>query len=260
MEENKYNSKNTRIRLEPKLRSSVKREEDLFPDEDLEVRLLNREKFIKKNIVRLILCTSLFAVIYAANALPFSTTRKITQGVKWAMNYEIDFNEEIPNDNAVITTISNQIQEWTGIQRKGIQKKDTDTKYLPPVEGTVTSPFGDKIHPIFKTEIEARGIEISTKSSSDIQAIDQGKIVSIQKSVDGGKKITIQHNNSMKSIYEGCYESSLRIDEQIQRGDIIGKTKTIEKGHSSILYFELWKGDQAVDPLDYMDLKVDTAN
>lgn len=259
MENNKYTNKNGRIRLEPKLRSGTRHKEELFEDEDLEVRLFNEEKFLKKNALRLILCVLLFALIYAAKSLPFSATQKITKGVKWVMTYEMHLDKELP-DNDVITTISNHIQEWTGTGKDMMKEENNVTKYISPVEGTVTSPFEDEVHPILKTKIEARGIEITTKSSSDIQAIASGKIINIQESVDNGKRITIKHENSMKSVYEGCYESSLKINDQVQQGDILGKTKTVEEGESSVLYFELWKGDYPVNPSDYMELKVDTAN
>lgn len=259
MEDNKYTNKNGRIRLEPKLRSGTRHKEDLLKDEDLEVRLFNEEKFIKKNAIRLILCVLFFALIYAVKSLPFSTAQKITQGVKWAMTYEMNLEEGLP-DSDVITTISNHIEGWTGIGEDTEKEENNVTKYISPVEGTVTLPFKDEVHPIFKTKIEARGIEISTKSAGDIQAIATGKIVNIQESVENGKRITIKHENSMKSVYEGCYKSSLKINDQVQQGDILGKTKTVEEGESSVLYFELWKGDYPVNPSDYMELKVDTAN
>lgn len=266
MENHQYKKNNNgRIKLEPKLRTGTGYHDgdDVFQDEELEVSLFSMDKFIKKNAIRVIVCVAILTMVYSIKSLPFSVTQKVTQGVKWSITHETDLNGI--SNKGVVPTISNQIKEWVNIGEE-IEQGERETEvsntieYTPPVEGIVTSPFEDQIHPVFETKIEARGIEISTEPASDIYAIDKGKVVNIQEGMNGGKKITIEHENLMKSVYEGCYESPVKLNDEVKQGELLGKTETTIEGEMSLLYFELWKEDKAVNPLDYMDLEVDTAS
>lgn len=265
MENREYKKNNNgRIKLEPKLRTNTRYyEDDLFQDEELEVSLFSIEKFIKKNAIRVVACITIFTMVYATKSLPFSTAKKITQGVEWTISHETDL-KEISNNN-IVTTMENKIKKWANIGEKiGEENRVTEANntmlYRAPVEGVVTAPFGDSIHPVFETKIKARGIEISAKPASDIYAIANGKVLDIQEGMNGKKEIILEHENHMKSVYEGCYESSVKLNDRVKEGDLLGKTESVLEGETSFLYFELWKEDQTVNPLDYMELEVDTAS
>jgi murein DD-endopeptidase MepM/ murein hydrolase activator NlpD len=262
MEEDKYTKNNGRIRLEPKIRRTRQNKEQYFNDsEDSDIKSFDVEKFIKRNALRLIISIIIFALVFAINSLPFSVAQKVSQGVKWAVTYHMDWEEDVLERRNIVPAISDQIKKFVGTEEVAVGGEvDKDDKYISPVDGVVVSRFQDSVHPIFNTKIEARGIEIKGESARNIRAIDNGIVLQLQDSLYGGKRIVIQHDDLTKCVYEGCYDISLKLNQEINEGDNIGKTKNIDEGGESVFYFELWKEDKAVNPLDYMDLEVDTVN
>lgn len=262
MEEDKYTKNNGRIRLEPKIRRTRQNKEQSFNDsEDFDIKSFDVEKFVKKNAIRLIISIIIFALVFAINSLPFSVAQKVSQGVKWAVTYHMDWEEDILEKRNIVPAISDQIKKFIGTEEIAVGGEvDNDDKYISPVDGVVVSPFEDSVHPIFNTKIEARGIEINGESARNIRAIDKGVVLQLQDSLYGGKKIVIQHDDLTKGVYEGCHDISLELNQEVDDGFSLGKTKNVEEGGESVFYFELWKEDKAVNPLDYIDLKVDTVN
>lgn len=257
MEEERYPKNKGRYRLEPKIRSAGQQFRDQYftsDDGDFDIKSFDIEKFMKKNSLRLIISTIIFAIVFAINSLPFTFARNLSQGVKVALNYNMNWKESILENKNIVPAMGNQIRKFIGTDDGATIE---DSNFESPVKGKVILPFGDRVHPIFKTNIEGRGIEIDGNPDREIQAIDSGKVLQLQTSLYGGERIVIQHNNMFKGIYEGCFNSSINLNQKIQKGDSLGKTQNGGEGEQSIFYFELWKNDKAVNPLDYIDIESD---
>lgn len=262
MEKEKFTKSNGRIRLEPKIRRARKNKEQYFhDDEDFDIKSIDIEKLVKKNAIRLIISIIIFALVFSIHSLPFSVAKNISQGVKWAVTYHMDWKDDLLEKRNIVPAISDQIKKFTGTEEVGIGGKgDHKDQYISPVDGVVVSPFQDSVHPVFNTKVEARGIEMNGQSARNIRSIDQGVVLQLQDSLYGGKRIVIKHDDLTKGVYEGCYDSSIKLNQDVKKEDHLGKTKAVEEGGQSVFYFELWKEDKAVNPMDYMDLEVDTVN
>lgn len=261
MEEEKYTKSSGRIRLEPKIRRTRQKKDQHFNEnEDIDIKSFDVEKFIKKNAIRLIISIIIFTLVFAIKSLPFSVAQKMSQGIKWAVTYHMDWKEDILERRNIVPAISDQIKKFVGTEEVAVGDVDNNDKYKSPVDGVVVSPFEDSVHPVFNTKIEARGIEIGGQSARNISAIDKGEILQIENSLYGGEKIVIQHDDLTKCVYEGCFDTSLKLKQEVEKGESIGKTKDVGEGGESVFYFEMWKGDKAVNPLNYIDLEVDIEN
>jgi len=249
-----------RIRLEPKIREYGKRSPfNPRKDEiDEDIKTIDVEGIVKKNAIRLAITIIIFTTVFAIRSLPFSTAQKVSQGIKWAITYKMNWRNDFVDRRNIIPTISNQLDRFIGTKDL-VGDSNRNKTYISPVTGRISSPFEDSIHPIFNTRIEARGIEISGQSKREIKAIAHGKVLQVQESIYGGKRIILGHEDSMRSVYEGCFDSSLLANQEVEQGTILGRTKEVEDGEQSILYFELWKGDQAVNPLDYIIFEEESA-
>lgn len=258
MEGKKYPKNKGRYRLEPKIRRAKQQfhnEYFINNGEEFDIKSFDIEKFIKKNSLRLIISTIIFALVFAINSLPFAFSKNLSQGIKVALNYNMNWKETILENKNIVPAMGNQIKKFIGTEDGAIKEEN---KFLSPVEGKVIQTFGDKVHPIFHTKIEGRGIEIDGNPAREIQAIDNGKVIQIQNSLYGGERIVIQHNNMFKGVYEGCFDTSVKLNQKIEKGDSLGKTKNAGQWEQSIFYFELWQNDKAINPLDYIYIESGT--
>lgn len=101
------------------------------------------------------------------------------------------------------------------------------------------------------------GIDIPADEGADVFSVLDGTVESASSDALTGNTIVIAHENGLKSIYCGLksIESNLKTGTKVLRGQVIGKVgntaiNEVEEGHH--LHFALMKGDNYVNPEDYL--------
>ena len=96
-----------------------------------------------------------------------------------------------------------------------------------PCEGRISSPYGWRIHPIYKQRIHHNGIDISVPIGTPVKAIADGIVVKSGKSTGYGNSVVLEHNINGK-IYTSEYGHILRPKIEkwtiVKQGDIIAKS------------------------------------
>ncbi len=147
--------------------------------------------------------------------------------------------------------------------RQSSQKADRGTKHrvvsllkkgklLWPADGTVVAKFGRQKHPTFNTFINKKGIEIQTREGSEIRAVFGGNVVFADWLKGYGLVLILDHHNGFFSFY--AHASTLRVTQgdDVASGEIIGETGASGLTDKTILYFELRKGTQPLDPQKWL--------
>ncbi len=124
-----------------------------------------------------------------------------------------------------------------------------------PSSNRVTAPFGKRINPIYKTEINHTGIDIPAKSGESIVTSADGKVVYSGTREGYGKTIIIDHGNGLATMYAHCSELLVEKDEKVLSGTQIAKIGKTGLATGSHLHFEVRKDGEAVNPLDYVKNK-----
>lgn len=128
---------------------------------------------------------------------------------------------------------------------------EANQRSLPwPVErGLVTGKFGPQRHPVVKSVIiDNRGIDIATEKESAIRAVFDGEVSRVFRMPDGQLAIVINHG-SYFSVYQGITDIQVSIGQKVSRMQALGNSYTNPITAETKLHFEIWKKDQAVNPL-----------
>lgn len=126
--------------------------------------------------------------------------------------------------------------------------------FLIPVGGIIGSFFGERVHPLKKTIIFHKGIDIEALSGTPIRAAYDGEIVEVGSEATYGKYVKIQHVDGLSTLYAHCSKLLVTKGQKVKKGDIIaevGATGAVDGPH---LHFEVRKDNVAVNPLDYIEL------
>jgi septal ring factor EnvC (AmiA/AmiB activator) len=121
-----------------------------------------------------------------------------------------------------------------------------------PVEGQVISFFGRQKHPTFNTYVQRRGIEIRTRDGSPIQAVMPGTVVYADWLKGYGLVIILDHGNGFFSLYAHASKILVNVGDQVPAGHPIGETGDTGVIGENTLYFELRRGAEPVDPLQWL--------
>ena len=129
-------------------------------------------------------------------------------------------------------------------------KKGFSLEFLP-VEGKIVSQFGKTVDETTKKEVFNNGILIETKEGSDVKAVFDGVVESVETGT-GLVTIVIDHGNQFKSVYGFLSDIKVNTDDRVVKGTVIGKAGKPENSNSVKLYFEVDDGKQPVNPLNYL--------
>ena len=125
-------------------------------------------------------------------------------------------------------------------------------KLLWPADGPVVTSFGRQKHPRFNTYVNKKGIEIQTRDGSAIKAVFGGNVVFADWLKGYGLVVILDHHNGFFSFYAHASELNVTQGDDIASGAVLGHTGTSGLTDQSILYFELRKGIQPLDPQKWL--------
>ena len=144
------------------------------------------------------------------------------------------------------------IKGFLGEVKEAYEKNMTYPDFIIPLFGNITSPFGNRIHPIRNHEELHTGIDIDVNNGTDVKASESGEI--IKQSVDErfGNYIIIKHKGSFFTCYAHL-ESFLKNEgDFVQKGESIGVAGGTGEVTGPHLHFEIRKGEERVDPAKYL--------
>lgn len=164
-----------------------------------------------------------------------------------------------------ITTLMQRKKEQAAKQKKsgtGGGASHGSTDYLAgkgrgsmfdwPVKGKITSQYGQRIHPVFKTKIVHSGLDISAPANTPVKAAAAGEVL-----FDGwlrgyGQVVILDHGRNYTTVYAHLNSTSVKEGQVVKAGSVIGhvgKTGTATGYH---LHFEVRVGGATKNPLDYL--------
>jgi len=121
-----------------------------------------------------------------------------------------------------------------------------------PVTGTISEPFGTRIHPVYKTETLNPGIQIDTKPAAVVKSVFDGQVTRIFFLPGYGTCVTVRHG-SYTSMYANFSAVRVSNQERVTAGQILGKAGTDAEPRQSALFFALFSQDgEAVNPTEWL--------
>lgn len=121
-----------------------------------------------------------------------------------------------------------------------------------PVTGTITSPFGERVHPIFGTVRNHYGIDFNGSSGDPIVAAAGGVVLSSDWRTGYGNTVVVSHGGGFTTLYAHMSEMNVTAGEEVSGGDLIGWVGNTGWSTGSHLHFEIRVDGVAVDPSRYL--------
>ena len=121
-----------------------------------------------------------------------------------------------------------------------------------PIKGTITSPYGPKVHPEFKTKSFNSGIDINASSGTPVKAAGPGEVLYEGWLRGFGQVVIIDHGRSISTVYAHLGSTRVKERDSVQPGTVIGTVGNTGTAEGYNLHFEVRVGDAAKNPLDYL--------
>lgn len=104
------------------------------------------------------------------------------------------------------------------------------------------------------TYIQNSGVDYSGNETFDVVSVLDGTVISVKEDQMLGNIVEVKHSNELISVYQSLSEISVKKDQTIAKGEVIGKsgTNNIAAILDDHLHFELYYKGQVVNPNDYL--------
>ena len=169
----------------------------------------------------------------------------------------VNANENIQTNSKQEIVISKDISNEKVIQPDYVIKKEKapdlskQIAFISPLKESnfrVSSKFGYRIHPVYKTKKFHGGIDLAAPINTPVYSVKTGVVIQSGFVRGYGNYIVIKHEDGYKSAYAHLQTIKVKKGEKVDSEIVIGsvgKTGTATGYH---LHFELIKSNKKIDP------------
>ncbi|HEX5983427.1 MAG TPA: peptidoglycan DD-metalloendopeptidase family protein [Solirubrobacterales bacterium] len=177
------------------------------------------------------------------------SARSTRQSTLDSVRGEIHQHEEVAAD--LRAKIQQEVAEATGGMPlpAGPLPTPSAAGFIWPVEGTFTSPFGERWGSMHE------GIDIAAPEGTPIRAAADGTVILMQSEYESGgygNYTCIDHGGGLSTCYAHQSGFATSSGASVSQGDLIGYVGNTGHSFGAHLHFEVRINGEAVDPMGYL--------
>lgn len=161
--------------------------------------------------------------------------------------------KDLARQSRAISQMINQEIKKSG--KEGVSVSVTGS-FTRPVPGRITSPYGSRMHPIFKRRIFHSGVDIGAPYGTPIRAANSGRVIFVGWYSGYGKVVIIDHGKingiPTTTLYAHMSVTIAKQGTNIAKGSIIGKVGTTGYSTGPHLHFEVRRNGNPTNPLNFI--------
>lgn len=119
----------------------------------------------------------------------------------------------------------------------------------------VTSDYGYRVHPIYKTWRLHNGIDIGAPTGTPIKAAYAGTVATMTYSSSAGYYVMVNHGGGVYSVYMHCSKFVAKVGQEVKAGDTIALVGSTGSSTAPHLHFSVRVNGSYVDPAPYIGYK-----
>ena len=125
-------------------------------------------------------------------------------------------------------------------------------RFIYPVSGPITSPFGYRVHPVTGTTRFHSGLDFGVEYGTPIRCADNGVVIHAEWYGGYGNCVIVQHSNDLSTLYAHQSELLVKQGDTIMQGQPVGRVGSTGMSTGPHLHFEVRQSGTPVDPLGYL--------
>ena len=158
---------------------------------------------------------------------------------------ETQNNEQISEQNAETTQLTQEEQDIANIK--------ATTTFIKPVEGTISSRFGQREPTTSTVPKNHTGVDIAANMGTKILSATGGEVVLASEEGDFGKHLKIQIGE-VSVIYAHCNNLYVKQGDQVTQGQEISEVGSTGNSTGPNLHFEIRISERTIDPQKILEI------
>lgn len=181
--------------------------------------------------------------------------KNMIERLKKDKNYYERTERELARQSA---SIQNMIANLTRNNSKSgaSQVVVSSAGFIKPIAGPITSPFGWRTHPIFKSRIFHSGIDIGGPNGGAIRASNDGKVIYSGWYGGYGKVVILDHGvvngSPITTLYGHMSAINVSNGQMVKKGQTIGREGSTGYSTGPHCHFEVRVNGKPANPMNYI--------
>ena len=134
----------------------------------------------------------------------------------------------------------------------GLEQVLLNFDYQCPVQGTLTSGFGYRKHPIDGAERFHYGVDIAAETGTPILCFADGVVTATGESTSFGKYCTVEHSGGFTTLYAHCSRITAASGAAVRMGDKLAEVGATGQATGPHLHFALQREGIYLNPVYYL--------
>lgn len=122
----------------------------------------------------------------------------------------------------------------------------------PLEQREISSPFGMRFHPVFKTKAMHTGIDIRAPKGTPVKAAGDGLVLYAGWLRGYGQIVIIDHGKGISTVYAHQSQINVQEGDRVKTGTVIGRVGSSGVSTGPHLHFEVRIQGKAQNPLSYL--------
>ncbi len=209
------------------------------------------DTFIMQSFVSLVMVVCILLI----NNIDSGFTNSISQSIKSTINWNMNLSKALDAFSDFRNAIPLAPQNTGTGEAEGIENiaaaEEVKPEFVMPLEGEITSPFGERIHPVFNTIKMHTGIDINAELGTPFKSAADGLVTKVGEDAVNGKYVRIK-SGGIECVYAHCSAILVKEGQAVKQGDTIGEVGDTGVVSGPHLHFEIQENGTPVNPADKM--------
>lgn len=147
----------------------------------------------------------------------------------------------------IVTTVR-RLSDRLAVMPSRRRRADPATFLWPTQPVVVTSPWGDRLHPLHGSLAFHAGVDLGGELAQEVRAADSGTVLFAGWNGAHGKQLEVQHDAHLATRYSHLMVTLVKVGQHVRKGEVIGlmgETGAVTGPH---LHFELRRDGDPLDP------------
>jgi len=206
---------------------------------------------------------NIYRVIFEADPLPESMRQAGTGGVNRYKDLEgfsssdlvVDTRKRLDRIARQLVVQSKSLDDVASMALRKQEMLASIPSIQPIANEDLTQTaggFGWRMHPIHKITKFHAGMDFTAKAGTPVYATADGRVTFAEYATNGyGRHVVLDHGYDYKTLYAHLSKLDVRRGQKVKRGDIIGRVGNSGLSAGPHLHYEVHKGDEPVDPVNF---------
>ncbi|MGB9666778.1 MAG: M23 family metallopeptidase [Candidatus Cryosericum sp.] len=116
----------------------------------------------------------------------------------------------------------------------------------------ITSPYGERVHPIIGEVAFHRGVDLRAHYGSPILAPADGLVLYTGTKAEYGNMLVVLHGRGIATVYGHLWKFAVQPYQRVKKGQLLGYTGNTGFSTGPHLHFEVRQNGEATNPLEWL--------